>query len=91
MSNVDILGLFAAVLTSASFVPQVIKTVRSKDTTSISLFMYTMFVTGVGCWLVWGVLVDQVPVIVANVVTFILAAVILGMKLYSVIVKKEPI
>ncbi len=91
MSNIDILGLFAAVLTSASFVPQVIKTVRSKDTTSISLFMYTMFVTGVGCWLVWGVLVDQVPVIVANVVTFILAAVILGMKLYSVIVKKEPI
>ena len=91
MSNIDIFGLFAAVLTSASFVPQVIKTVRSKDTTSISLFMYTMFVTGVGCWLVWGVLVDQVPVIVANVVTFILAAVILGMKLYSVIVKKEPI
>ena len=91
MSNIDILGLFAAVLTSASFVPQVIKTVRSKDTTSISLFMYTMFVTGVGCWLVWGVVVDQVPVIVANVVTFILAAVILGMKLYSVIVKKEPI
>lgn len=91
MSNIDILGLFSAVLTSASFVPQVIKTVRSKDTTSISLFMYTMFVTGVGCWLVWGVLVDQVPVIVANVVTFILAAVILGMKLYSVIVKKEPI
>ena len=91
MSNIDILGLFAAVLTSASFVPQVIKTVRSKDTTSISLFMYTMFVTGVGCWLVWGVLVDQVPVIVANVVTFILAAVILGMKLYAVVVKKEPI
>ncbi len=91
MSNIDILGLFAAILTSASFVPQVIKTVRSKDTASISLFMYSMFVTGVGCWLIWGIMVNQVPVIVANVVTFLLAAVILGMKLYAVIVKKEPI
>ena len=91
MSNIDILGLFAATLTSASFVPQVIKTVRSKDTTSISLFMYSMFVTGVGCWLVWGIMVNQVPVIIANVVTFLLAAVILGMKLYAVIMKQEPI
>ena len=91
MNYIDILGTLAATLTSASFVPQVVKTIRSRDTTSISLFMYSLFVTGVGCWLVWGIMVNQVPVIVANVVTFLLAAVILGMKLYAVIVKKEPI
>ncbi|MEN9503523.1 MAG: hypothetical protein RI964_2808 [Pseudomonadota bacterium] len=91
MNSVDVLGLVAASLTSLSFLPQVIKTVRSRDTTSISLFMYSLFVTGVGCWLIWGIMVNQVPVIIANVVTLLLAAVILGMKLYAVFVKKEPI
>ena len=91
MNSVDVLGLVAASLTSLSFLPQVIKTVRSRDTTSISLFMYSLFVTGVGCWLIWGIMVNQVPVIIANVVTLLLAAVMLGMKLYAVFVKKEPI
>ena len=91
MNSLDLLGLLAATLTSLSFVPQVIKTIRTRETVGISLFMYSLFVAGVGCWLVWGIMAEQLPVIVANIVTFLLAAIILLMKLHAVIVKKEPI
>lgn len=85
----DMIGYTAATLTSIAFLPQVIKTIRSRDTTSISLLMYSLFVAGVLCWLIWGILLQQWPVIVANLVTFILSAVILGMKVYAVIFKQE--
>lgn len=85
----DVIGYMAASLTSIAFLPQVIKTIRSRDTSSISLFMYSLFVTGVLCWLIWGLLLQQWPVILANLVTFALSGIILSMKIYAVIVKHE--
>ena len=85
----DVIGYMAASLTSIAFLPQVIKTIRSRDTSSISLFMYSLFVTGVLCWLIWGLLLQQWPVILANLVTFGLSGIILSMKIYAVIVKHE--
>ena len=78
---VTFLGLTAGVLTTLSFLPQVIKAWKSRSTRDISLGMFAVFCTGVFLWVVYGFLVGDVPVIVANVVTFILAGTILGLKL----------
>jgi MtN3 and saliva related transmembrane protein len=89
MTSLDILGLFAAALTSLSFIPQALKALRTRDTAGISLWMYGLFVIGVGCWLVWGVLQRQMPVVVANGLTFVFAALILGLKLGAVLTGRE--
>ncbi len=67
----EILGLVAAVLTTAAFLPQVYKTWKTKSTDSLSLSMLLIFVTGVLCWLVYGFLIDSFPIIFANFVTAI--------------------
>jgi MtN3 and saliva related transmembrane protein len=89
LTPLDILGLFSAALTSLSFLPQVVKTIRSGDTSSISLFMYALFVLGIACWLVWGIFVGQMPVIVANAVTLVLSSMILALKIRAVVAHKE--
>ena len=77
----DWLGYIAAVLTTAAFLPQVIKTIRSGQTKDISLVMYVMMFSGVALWLVYGLMIHAVPVILANAVTLILSGTILFMKL----------
>lgn len=84
------IGLLAAFLTSVSFVPQVWKTLRTRDTAGISLAMYAIFTTGVGCWLIWGIGARQLPVILANAVTFVLSAIVLAMKIANVLSGKDP-
>lgn len=76
-----VIGLIAATLTTISFVPQVLKTIKDKDTKSISLSMYVLFTLGVFLWLCYGLLTQSLPVICANAVTFILALIILTYKL----------
>ena len=75
------LGYVGAALTTLSFLPQAIKTIRSKDTSGISLGMYAAFTVGVAFWLGYGIVLQSWPMIVSNIVTFGLAATILGMKL----------
>ena len=79
--NLDVLGYVAAVLTSGAFVPQAVKTIRTRDTRAISLWMYVVFTTGVGFWLAYGVALESWPIILANTVTVLLAAIILALKL----------
>lgn len=79
--DIEAIGYLAAALTTASFVPQAIKTLRSRDTRGISAGMYAMFCSGVALWFAYGVLIGAWPVIIANALTFVLAAIILGMKL----------
>jgi MtN3 and saliva related transmembrane protein len=81
MSSTELIGYFAAVLTTASFLPQVWHTFKTKDVSGISLGMYSVFVVGIACWLIYGVLLGSWPIMMANAVTFTLAAAILGMKL----------
>lgn len=71
-----LIGLVAATLTTLSFVPQVVKTLRSKDTSGLSLAMYTVFSIGVALWVVYGLLIGSLPVIAANVVTLVLCLLI---------------
>lgn len=75
------IGTIAAILTTLSFVPQAWQVIKTKDTSGISLGMYTMFVAGVFLWVVHGVNIQDYALIGANVVTFIFAAVILTYKI----------
>lgn len=77
----SILGYVAAFCTTCSFVPQVIQTLRTRDTRAISLGMYSFFVFGVSMWLIYGLLIRDLPIIVANTVTLVLSATILLLKI----------
>ena len=79
----DWVGVVAATLTTVSFIPQAWLTFRTRDVSGISLGMYTTFTLGVACWLAYGVVKGDAPIIVANVITLALAASILTMKLVA--------
>jgi MtN3 and saliva related transmembrane protein len=77
----DSLGYLAAALTTASFLPQAWLTFRTRNVSGISLAMYSVFTLGVLLWLIYGILLEAWPLIVANLVTLLLASVILAMKI----------
>ena len=81
MQIIDVIGFFAAVLTTSSFVPQAVHTFRTRDVSGISLVMYSVFTAGVALWLVYGLLLAAWPIIIANAITLSLACSILVMKL----------
>lgn len=75
--SVTLLGYGAAALTTLSFFPQAIKTVRSGDTSGISLPMYVLFTMGISLWGVYGLLTGDGPLVAANVITLLPAMVVL--------------
>ena len=77
----DVLGFLAAALTSVAFLPKVLRVWRTRSAEDISLGMYAAFVSGVACWIGYGILIDAWPVIIANSVTFLLASAVLVLKL----------
>jgi MtN3 and saliva related transmembrane protein len=81
MTLPDLIGTLAAVLTTASFLPQALHTFRTKDVSGVSLGMYSVFTAGVAMWLVYGLLLQAWPVVLSNLVTLGLASAILFMKL----------
>ncbi|MGK7918439.1 MAG: SemiSWEET transporter [Trichodesmium sp.] len=81
MNLVTVLGLLAGSLTTISFLPQVIKTWRTRSTKDISLEMFAIFCSGVLIWIIYGILVKDIPVIFTNVATLTLASPILWFKL----------
>jgi MtN3 and saliva related transmembrane protein len=81
MQTTDLIGSIAATLTTASFLPQAWHTFRTRDVSGISLGMYSVFTLGVALWLVYGLLMNAWPIVVANAITVALAFAILVMKL----------
>ena len=79
----DLIGYIAATLTTFSFFPQALKTLRSRDTQSISLRMYLLFTAGVTFWSIYGWMVDDGPVLLANLITLVPAVIVLSIKLSS--------
>jgi MtN3 and saliva related transmembrane protein len=77
----ELIGFAAAILTTASFVPQALHTFQTKDVRGISLGMYSAFTLGVALWLAYGLLLNAWPIVIANAITLALAASILVMKL----------
>lgn len=81
MNSVQLLGLAAGGLTTAAFLPQVIKTWKSRSAKDLSLGMFSLFCLGVFLWLVYGIIVRDIPVIAANLLTLMLASTLLFFKL----------
>ena len=81
MELVTVLGFVAGGLTTAAFVPQVVKVWRTRSTSDISVWMWAMLCVGISLWIVYGVLTRSAPVIAANGVTLVLAMTVLGFKL----------
>lgn len=81
MSFITIIGLIAAFCTTVSFLPQAIKAIRTKHTRDLSFVMYFLFTIGVLLWLIYGILRNDWPVILANGVTLLFAATILFLKI----------
>ncbi len=79
--NPEIIGLIAATLTTASFVPQVFKIWKHRKTDGVSLSMYVVMFIGVILWLSYGVMINSISVIIANSVTAVLQLVIIYSKL----------
>lgn len=78
---VEWLGALAGTLTMLSFVPQVIKTWRTRSVEDVSLWMLLAFNGGITLWLIYGILTDKPSIIFANAITLVLALTLLGMKL----------
>jgi MtN3 and saliva related transmembrane protein len=77
----EIIGYIAAVLTTIAYLPQTLKTIRSRKTKDISLNMYLLMFTGVSGWLVYGIHLDSLPMIFANSLTLTLVITIIVLKL----------
>jgi MtN3 and saliva related transmembrane protein len=78
---VEIIGSIAALLTTVSWLPQAVKTLRSRQTRDISLYAQIMLFIGILLWLIYGVMIVSWPLIGANIVTLVLVGVILTMKI----------
>jgi MtN3 and saliva related transmembrane protein len=81
MDAVTFLGMAAGTLTTISFIPQVIRTWKTRSTKDISAGMFMLFCAGIFLWILYGFLINSLPVIITNIVTFIFALIILGLKL----------
>ena len=81
MEFITILGLVAATLTTSAFIPQLIKIWRSKSAKDISLQMLITFCIGVFLWLIYGIYLQSLPVILANLLTLIFNLIILWLKI----------
>ena len=81
MNLIDLIGSLASILTTASFLPQAWHTFQTKDVSGISLGMYSVFTSGVAMWLVYGMMLQAWPIVIANCITLALASAILVMKL----------
>lgn len=84
----EIIGYVAGTLTTLSFLPQAIMTLKTRDTESLSLGMYSIFTAGVLLWLIYGIYLDDTAIIYANAITLILASSILCMKVYNTLTHK---
>lgn len=83
----DFIGAAAATLTTLAFIPQAYHSYKTRDLSGISLPMYTVFTAGVAMWLIYGLLLDNMPMIVANVITVALSAMILVLKIKETLKK----
>jgi MtN3 and saliva related transmembrane protein len=75
------IGLLAATCTTGSFLPQVIRAWRTRSTRDVSALMFVLLVTGNTLWLLYGALIGDLPLVVANLITITLVAIILALKL----------
>lgn len=81
MNYYQIIGLAAAALTTGAFLPQVVRVVKTRSTHDLSLAMFSISCTGIFLWLIYGILIRDLPLFLANLVSFILVGIILIYKI----------
>ena len=81
MDTIVLIGYIAGALTTISFVPQVVRAWKLKETRDLSLAMLVLFAAGILLWTCYGIWTGSLPIIVANVITFVLILVLLCLKL----------
>jgi len=78
----EFFGYFAAILTTFAFLPQLIKTLKTQKADDVSLITLIMFIIGVLSWIIYGYKISSLPILLANLITFILNLLILISKIY---------
>ncbi|HRZ19460.1 MAG TPA: SemiSWEET transporter [Methanofastidiosum sp.] len=81
MDYIIIVGMIAAFLSTVSSLPQVIKTIKLKETKDISFWMWAFLAVGIFLWLVYGLLKKDLPIILANGISLFLVSIVLGLKI----------
>ena len=80
--NIEFFGYFAAILTTVAFLPQLIKTLKTKKADDVSLVTLILFICGVVFWIIYGHAISSLPILIANIITFVLNLFILISKIY---------
>jgi MtN3 and saliva related transmembrane protein len=75
--SITILGIFAGLLTSCSFIPQAYKVIKTKRTQDISIPMYSLCTVGVVIWIIYGLMINDFAIMLTNIVTFVPTLIIL--------------
>tara|TARA_B100000965_G_scaffold302847_1_gene261540 strand:- start:392 stop:667 length:276 start_codon:yes stop_codon:yes gene_type:complete len=81
INYIDLFGFVAALLTTIAFLPQLYKTWKTKSAEDVSLIMLMLFITGLICWIIYGLSINSIPIISANIVTLIFNSSILFLKI----------
>lgn len=89
MTTPDIIASLAAFFTMIGYVPQAIKTIKSRDTSGISFWMYFCSIVGVIFWLIFGLMIGNVPMIFKNIAVIILGGIVLYIKTINILKSAE--
>ena len=81
LNYIDSFGFLAALLTTVAFLPQLYKTWQTKSADDVSLIMLILFITGLVCWIIYGLKINSIPILVANIITFTFNFLILVLKI----------
>ena len=81
MNYIDVFGFLAALLTTIAFLPQLYKTWQTKSADDVSIIMLILFIIGLICWIIYGLKINSIPILVANIITFIFNFSILILKI----------
>lgn len=85
MTNADIIASIAAFFTMIGYLPQAIKTIKTRDTKGISFWMYFCSIIGVIFWLIFGIMIANVPMIFKNIAVIILGGIVLWIKVVNIV------
>ena len=81
LNYIEFFGFLAALLTTIAFLPQLYKTWKTKSAGDVSLIMLILFIIGLFCWIIYGLKINSIPILVANIITFIFNLSILILKI----------
>ena len=81
LNYIDLFGFLAALLTTFAFLPKLYKTWQTKSADDVSLIMLILFTTGLVCWIIYGLKINSIPILAANIITFIFNFSILVLKI----------